>query len=365
MPYDAEAAKQSLCPSTPNVSRKKRGNKIVGSDSSSNAGPAGSEQAPVHAGQAPVPAVNAGEPPADASQPAVDAAQAPADQLSHDTRSATPSKRQWSAHGAWAEPRSADASPWNEGDWSRSDAADGWSSSDASRGRSAGSAWEINRRLEYLEEQVRKLHAQNQVLSATLIQTSARVDAGADTSGDAGAVGSDAGGFAAAGADEGDSAAGYADAQSADDSWETGATAAEDERSRWYNTSRDVDDETLAKAKECMRKRLHRVGKLFLFTLEGQGQSTSWWNWFNACRDRGMHQFGIRGQHTDKKPGAQFTFWKCGRSCFNSRVACMRCNSFLYITCDNGSGTFSTRDDEEMCQFFLLETLQHPEAIVR
>ena len=429
MPNEQAPAQQTLYPGTPCVSRKKRGNKIVhdggadageaqsgssnagGADageaqsSSSNAGGADAGQAPVHAGQAPVPPVDAGEPPVDAGQPAVDAGQAPADPWSNDTRSDARSVDQGSARstrsadkwrGSDARPymRTADATGWSESDassayagWStrsadnrsadaykKSGDADGWSSSDASGayGRSAHSSWEIVKRVEQLEEQVRQLQAQNKRLlqqappprSAGLIQTSPRVDAGAAGSGGAGAGGSDAGGSAAGGADAGDSAAGYADANNADASWDTGGSDAEDERPRWYNSNVYVDDETLAKAKKCMKKRLHRVGKLFLITDEGQGHSVCYWDWYAACRDRGMHQFAHRGANVDDRPGASFKCWKDGKSCFTARAVCLHCRSMILVTTP-GTGKFRSKDDVVMCKYFMVDPLTHPASMIR
>ena len=256
---------------------------------------------------------------------------------SYDTRRDPPITQKF---GTWGGTRLADGAAWSQSGWSSSDGA-AWSQSGWSSDTSGAHPGGIHHRLQQIEERLRRVEARNQHRQ------------GGSASGAADSGSADAGGSHA-----GVSAYGAVTAAADSDS-------GDEQRPQWYGTTTLVDDDTLRRAQRCMQRGRHRVGQWFLQDFAGQGDPSSLWDWQNACRDRGMHQFGIRGQHIDKKPGAQFTFWKCGRSCFNSRVACMRCNSFLYITCDNGSGTFSTRDDEEMCQFFLLETLQHPEAIVR
>ena len=256
---------------------------------------------------------------------------------SYDTRRDTPITR--GTPGRWGGTRPADGAGWSQSGWSSSDGA-GWSqcgwSSDTS---GAHCSAEIVNRLQNLEERLRKVEARNQRRQ------------GGSGSGAAGSGSADAGGSHAGVSADG-AVTDAADTDSGDE-----------QRPQWCGTTTYIDDETLARAKRCMQKRRHRVGQVFLQDDQGQGPPSSLWNWQNACRDRGMHQFGILGQNIDKKPGAQFTFWKCGRTCFNCRVVCVRCKSYLSIQADDG--TFNTRDDEEMCQFFLLDTLQHPEAMVR
>jgi hypothetical protein len=134
-----------------------------------------------------------------------------------------------------------------------------------------------------LEAQVRLLHTQNTLLrSDKLMQTSPRVDAGGAGSGGTGAEGSDAAGSATGDSDAHGADASGADAEGAD---------AEYVVPHWYGLKIPVPEEHLKKAKECMKKRFHRVGKDFLIENDGQGDSVCFWKWFQSCRDRGMHQF--------------------------------------------------------------------------
>ena len=157
----------------------------------------------------------------------------------------------------------------------------GWSS-DSSWG-TVHRDWELVKRVDQLEEEVRQLHTQNMHLrSAKLMQTSPRVDAGGAGSGGTGAGGSDAAGSAT-----GDSDAHGADASGAD----AGGADAEDGVPRWYGLNTPAPEANLIKAKQCMQNRFHRVGKDFLIENDGQGDSVCFWKWFQSCRDRGMHQF--------------------------------------------------------------------------
>jgi hypothetical protein len=112
-----------------------------------------------------------------------------------------------------------------------------------------------------------------------------------------------------------------------------------------------------------MQNRFHRVGKDFLIENDGQGESVCYWKWYAACRDRGMHQFGHRGEHVGDRSGARFTFWKDGKSCFTARAVCEHCRSMIIAKTYNAE--FRTKDDEEMCKFFMLIPLAHPASMLR
>jgi hypothetical protein len=104
------------------------------------------------------------------------------------------------------------------------------------------------------------------------------------------------------------------------------------------------------------------VGKHFLIDNEGQGDSPTFWSWYAACRDRGMHQFGLRGENVDSRTGASFTFWRDGDKIFTVRAVCEHCRCMIIAT---SFGGFKTKDDEEMCKFFMIPTLTHPASMMR
>ena len=202
---------------------------------------------------------------------------------------------------------------------------------------------------------MRLLHTQNTLLrSDKLMQTSPRVDAGGAGSGGTGAEGSDAAGSATGDSDAHGADASGADAEGAD---------AEYVEPHWYGLKIPVPEEHLKKAKGCMKKRFHRVGKDFLIENDGQGDSVCYWNWFQSCRDRGMHQFGLRGENVDSRTGASFTFWRDGDKIFSARAVCEHCRCMIVAT--TSGGAFKTKDDEEMCKFFMIPTLTHPASMMR
>jgi hypothetical protein len=308
-------------------------------------------QAPADAGQsavAPLAPADAGQSAegADAPQAPADAPLAPAASWGHDTRSDVRSAAKWRGPSGWnaasAYKRSADTH------------GAGWSS-DSSWG-SVQRDWQLIKRVDQLEAEVRDLHTQNmQLRSAGLMQASPRVDAGGAGSGGTGAGGSDAAGSAT-----GDSDAHGADASGAD---AEGADAEYVVPPHWHGMNIPVPEEYLIKAAECMRRRFHSVGKDFLIENAGQGDSVCYWNWFQSCRDRGMHQFGLRGENVDSRTGASFTFWRDGNRIFSARAVCEHCRCMIVATASGG--LFNTKDDEEMCEFFMIPKVTHPASMMR
>jgi hypothetical protein len=75
-----------------------------------------------------------------------------------------------------------------------------------------------------------------------------------------------------------------------------------------------------------------------------------------------MHQFGHRGDRVDER-AASFTFWRDGARLFSARAVCEHCRCFIVSTASGG--TFKTKDDEEMCKFFMLKPLANPASMMR
>jgi hypothetical protein len=311
-------------------------------------------QAPADAGQsavAPLAPADAGQSAegADAPQAPAVAPLAPAAPWGHDTRSDARSAASWSNRAA---------SGWNA---ARGGAdTHGWSSDSSWGSRpSVQRDWQLIKRVDQLEAQVRQLHTQNMHLrSAGLMQASPRVDAGGAGSGGTGAGGSDGAGSATGDSDaHGDDAIGADGEGYVVPHWY--AFRADGEG---YVVNTPVPEENLQRARQCMRQRLHSVGPRFLIDNEGQGDSTTFWGWYSACRDRGMHQFGHRGDSVDAR-AASFTFWREGNKCFSARAVCNYCRCCIVSTASGG--VFNTKNDEEMLKFFMLKTLANPASMIR